>query len=159
LLLFNATLSFIQESRASGALAALKNRFAPTSLVWRDGEWVRRPAAELVPGDAIRLSLDVLVPADARIVSGSAPVLPDRRYAGLPNSPSLATFATLDDQTCNIGIAARRPTACDERQGGLAVHSASKVPNLPLHCSENRGFTRSRHRHRHRRTSRIWVVE
>ncbi len=71
LLIFNATLSFIQEGRASGALAALKKRLAPTALVCRDGEWVRRPAAELVPGDVIRLSLGGLVPADARIASGS----------------------------------------------------------------------------------------
>jgi H+-transporting ATPase len=71
LLLFNATLGFIQENRAGAALAALKKRLAPTALVRRDGEWVRLPAAELVPGDAIRLPLGALVPADARIVAGS----------------------------------------------------------------------------------------
>lgn len=37
----------------------------------RDGEWTRLPAADLVPGDAIRLPLGLLVPADGRIVSGS----------------------------------------------------------------------------------------
>ncbi|HYA47777.1 MAG TPA: plasma-membrane proton-efflux P-type ATPase [Burkholderiales bacterium] len=71
LLLFNATLGFIQEGRANTALAALKKRLAPTALVRRDNEWVRLPAAELVPGDAIQLSLGALVPADARIVAGS----------------------------------------------------------------------------------------
>jgi H+-transporting ATPase len=74
LLLFNATLSFIQEGRAGAALAALKKRLAPTALVRRDGEWVRVPAFEVVPGDAIRLPLGALVPADARIVSGSVMV-------------------------------------------------------------------------------------
>jgi H+-transporting ATPase len=71
LLLFNATLGFIQESRAGAALAALRKRLAPTALVRRDGEWARLLASELVPGDAIRLSLGALVPADAAIVSGS----------------------------------------------------------------------------------------
>lgn len=71
LLLFNATLGFVQQGRASAALAALKKRLAPTALVRRDREWVRVPAEDLVPGDAIRLSLGALVPADARIVSGS----------------------------------------------------------------------------------------
>jgi len=71
LLLFNATLGFIQEGRAGGALAALKKRLAPTALVRRDGEWVRLPASDLAPGDAIRLSLGALVPTDATIVSGS----------------------------------------------------------------------------------------
>jgi len=74
LLLFNATLGFIQEGRASAALAALKKRLAPTALVRRGGEWLRIKAAELVPGDAIRLPLGALVPADATIVSGSVMV-------------------------------------------------------------------------------------
>ena len=71
LLLFNATLSFIQEGRANAALAALKKRLAPSALVRRDGEWVRLAASELVPGDATRLPLGALVPADATILSGS----------------------------------------------------------------------------------------
>ena len=74
LLLFNATLGFIQEGRAGAVLATLKMRLAPTSLVRRDGEWVRLPASDLVPDDAIRLTLGALVPADARIVSGSVMV-------------------------------------------------------------------------------------
>ena len=74
LLLFNATLGFIQEGRASAALAALKKRLAPTALVCRDGEWTRLPASELVPGDAIRLSLGAQVPADSTISSGSVMV-------------------------------------------------------------------------------------
>jgi len=74
LLLFNATLGFIQEGRASAALAALKKRLAPTALVRRNGEWIRLRASELVPGDAIRLPLGALVPADAAIVSGSVMV-------------------------------------------------------------------------------------
>ena len=71
LLLFNATLGFIQEGRAGAALAALKNRLTPTALVRRNGEWARLPASELVPGDVVSLSLGAMVPADASIVSGS----------------------------------------------------------------------------------------
>jgi H+-transporting ATPase len=71
LLVFNAALSVIQEGRAGAALAALKKRLAPTALARRDGEWVRLPAAEIVPGDVVRLALGALVPADARIVEGS----------------------------------------------------------------------------------------
>ncbi len=74
LLVFNATLGLIQEGRANAALAALKSRLAPTALVRRDGEWLKRPAAELVPGDAIRLPLGALVPADATIASGAVMV-------------------------------------------------------------------------------------
>jgi H+-transporting ATPase len=74
LLLFNATLGFIQEGRASAVLAALKKRLAPTALVRRDGEWARLPASALVPGDTISLSLGAMVPADASIVSESVMV-------------------------------------------------------------------------------------
>ncbi len=71
LLLFNATLGFIQEGRAGAAVAALKKRLAPTAIARRDGQWVKVAAAELVPGDAIRLPLGAIVAADARISSGS----------------------------------------------------------------------------------------
>jgi H+-transporting ATPase len=74
LLAFNATLGLLQESRATAALAALRKRLAPTALVRRDGAWTRRPATDLVPGDAVRLPLGALVPADVRIVSGSVMV-------------------------------------------------------------------------------------
>ncbi len=71
LLLFNATLGFVQEGRAGAALAALKKRLAATALARRDGKWVKLAAADLVPGDIINLPLGALVPADVRIISGS----------------------------------------------------------------------------------------
>jgi H+-transporting ATPase len=74
LLLFNATLGFVQEGRATAAFAALKKRLAPTALALRDGAWIRLAASEVVPGDTIRLALGALVPADARIVSGAVMV-------------------------------------------------------------------------------------
>ena len=38
--------------------------------VKRDGKWVNPAARELVPGDAIRLRLGDIVPADARLLDG-----------------------------------------------------------------------------------------
>jgi H+-transporting ATPase len=72
LLIFNGALGFVQERRAGGALAALKKRLAPTAMVLRDGAWTKQPASDLVPGDVVALSLGGLVPADARVMSGSA---------------------------------------------------------------------------------------
>lgn len=74
LLVFNATLGFVQEGRAKAALDALKKRLAPIALVRRDGAWARLGAANLAPGDVIRLPLGALVPADATVVSGSISV-------------------------------------------------------------------------------------
>lgn len=74
LLVVNVVLAFVQESRASAALAALKEKLAPMALVRRDGVWQKRAAAELVAGDVIRLPLGAIVPADARLVSGAVMV-------------------------------------------------------------------------------------
>ncbi|MCS6472058.1 HAD-IC family P-type ATPase [Burkholderia thailandensis] len=71
LLIFNVALSLFQETRAAGVLDALKARLAPVATVKRDGRWTRVPAASLVPGDAVRLALGAIVPADVRIASGA----------------------------------------------------------------------------------------
>lgn len=70
LLLFNVVLGFLQESKAQGTLAALKSRLALSSLALRDAAWRPLPAAELVPGDVVKLSLGCVVPADVRVVEG-----------------------------------------------------------------------------------------
>ena len=71
LLVFNVALGWFQEERADAALVALKRRLALKAYVKRDGTWSEIPAATLVPGDVVRLSLGSIVPADARIIDGS----------------------------------------------------------------------------------------
>jgi H+-transporting ATPase len=70
LLVFNAALGYFQESHAQATLTALKSRLAMTASVRRDGAWTNAPAAELAPGDVVKLSLGGVVPADARIAGG-----------------------------------------------------------------------------------------
>ena len=70
LLLFNAVLGFFQEGRAQATLAALKSRLALNAPVRRDGVWKVAPAAELVPGDIVKLSLGAVVAADVRLLGG-----------------------------------------------------------------------------------------
>ncbi|NPT35392.1 HAD-IC family P-type ATPase [Paraburkholderia xenovorans] len=72
LLVFNAILGVFQESRAQATLAALKSRLAMNASVLRDGAWSIVPAADLVKGDVVKLSLGGVVAADMRIVSGNA---------------------------------------------------------------------------------------
>jgi H+-transporting ATPase len=71
LLIFNAALGFFQEGKAQATLAALKARLALNVSVKRDGAWKIMPAADLVPGDLIKLSLGAVVAADVTIVDGS----------------------------------------------------------------------------------------
>src|ERR1700679_1536481 len=71
LLAFNAALGFFQEGRAQATLAALKSRLALNASVKRDNAWITVPAAELVAGDIVQLSVGALVAADVRLIDGS----------------------------------------------------------------------------------------
>ncbi|MGE4355207.1 plasma-membrane proton-efflux P-type ATPase [Halothiobacillus sp.] len=70
LLIFNAVIGFWQEFKAANALDALKNQLALKARVLRDGQWREVDAAELVPGDVIRLRLGDIIPADTKLVEG-----------------------------------------------------------------------------------------
>jgi H+-transporting ATPase len=70
LLVFNASLSLIQENRAQGALALLRQQLTVQSRVLRDDHWQLLLAQNLVPGDFIHLRMGDLVPADVRLTEG-----------------------------------------------------------------------------------------
>jgi H+-transporting ATPase len=70
LLLVNAVLSFLQEQRASSAVAALRRQLQVTSRVLRDGVWHVQPARELVSGDIVRVRTGDFVPADVQLLDG-----------------------------------------------------------------------------------------
>jgi H+-transporting ATPase len=71
LLVFNAALAYFQEGRAQATLAALKSRLALNASVQRDGAWKTVPAAEVVCGDLVKLSLGGVVAADVHLTGGS----------------------------------------------------------------------------------------
>ncbi len=66
--LLNALLGVIQESRAEKSLDALKRMAAPSAKVLRDDQHNVIPASEVVVGDIIFVEAGDLVPADARII-------------------------------------------------------------------------------------------
>ena len=70
LLVVNAVLSFLQEQRASAAVAALRRQLQVTTRVLRDGSWQALSARELVCGDVIRVRTGDFVPADGQILNG-----------------------------------------------------------------------------------------
>lgn len=69
IVLLNAILGFAQEYKTERTLIALKNMTAPSAKCYRDGVLVTVPAAELVPGDIIRIEAGDRVPADGAILS------------------------------------------------------------------------------------------
>jgi H+-transporting ATPase len=96
LLVFNAALGFFQEGRAQATLAAMKSRLALTASVRRAGVWKSLPAAELVPGDIVKLSLGRVVAADVKLTEGN--VLLDQSMLtgesiGTEAGPGFQTFA------------------------------------------------------------------
>jgi H+-transporting ATPase len=96
LLAFNAALGLFQESRAQATLAALKSRLALNASVRRDGDWKTIPAAEVVPGDLLKLSLGGVVAADAKLTGGDV-LLDQSMLTGesvpIEVGPGVQTFA------------------------------------------------------------------
>ncbi|MBU4241118.1 MAG: calcium-translocating P-type ATPase, PMCA-type [Actinobacteria bacterium] len=66
--LLNAVLGFVQEKKAERAMDELKKLSAPTVKLIRDGEEVRVPAKDVVPGDLMVLETGDLLSADARLL-------------------------------------------------------------------------------------------
>ena len=74
LLLVNALLGFFQEQQATRAVKALKQKLQLQARVLRDGLWSTISAAELVPGDIIRIRSGDLVPSDLKIIDAEITV-------------------------------------------------------------------------------------
>lgn len=72
IVVLNAIMGVMQESKAEKALDALKNLSAPHARVLRDGKEAVIDASELVPGDIIRLEAGDFIPADARLVQSAS---------------------------------------------------------------------------------------
>ena len=68
IVVLNAVMGVMQESKAEKALEALKGMSAPHARVIRDGKVQVIDAAALVPGDIIHLEAGDFVPADARLL-------------------------------------------------------------------------------------------
>ena len=68
IVVLNAVLGMMQESKAEKALDALKNLSAPHARVLRDGKEQVIDASQLVPGDIIRLEAGDFIPADVRLL-------------------------------------------------------------------------------------------
>jgi magnesium-transporting ATPase (P-type) len=108
----NAVIGYVQEGRAETALAGIRGMLSSSAGVRRDGGWTTVAAADLVPGDVVRLAPGDRVPADIRLFQsfqlridesaltgesvpsskGTDPVAPD---AGVGDRASMAFSGTI----------------------------------------------------------------
>ncbi len=68
MLLVNAFVDFYQESKALNAIEVLKQKLALQSLVKRNGQWQQLSAADLVPGDIVKIKIGDIIPADIKLI-------------------------------------------------------------------------------------------
>jgi Ca2+-transporting ATPase len=94
--LLNALMGFIQESRAESAVAALRQMAAAHARVIREGEQRSIPASEVVPGDILLVEEGDTVAADARVVHSTALQTAEAALTGesLPVSKETAPIPT-----------------------------------------------------------------
>lgn len=64
----NAVIGYVQEAKAEGAIASLAKAVTTEATVLRDGQPLRLPSQELVPGDVVLLASGDKVPADMRLL-------------------------------------------------------------------------------------------
>ncbi len=78
----NAVLGVVQESKAEEALAALQEMSASQTKVIRDGKMLTIPSSELVVGDLVVLEAGDAVPADCRILESASMKIEESALTG-----------------------------------------------------------------------------
>ena len=102
IVILNAIMGVLQESKAERALDALKNMSAPHARVVRNGEESVIDASELVPGDIIKLEAGDYIPADARLIRSTSLKSEESALTG-ESVPSEKNAEALVDEKAPIG--------------------------------------------------------
>ena len=102
--LLNAVMGYVQQSRAEQAVAALRRMSAAQATVVRDGTRRRMDAAELVPGDIILIEAGDTIPADARLIGSTALQTAEAALTG----ESMPVAKDVDPIREEVGIGDRR---------------------------------------------------
>jgi len=92
----NATMGYVQESRAEAAVAALRGMSAADATVIRDGERRSVPASGIVPGDVILIEEGDTIPADGRLIDSTALQAAEAALTG-ESLPVTKETAPIDD--------------------------------------------------------------
>ena len=97
----NGIIGFVQEYRAEQAMDALKRMTSPSARVVRAGVTIVVPAAELVPGDLVRLDAGDVVTADMRLVEARSLRINEAALTG-ESEPASKITAPISDVTAAV---------------------------------------------------------
>ena len=97
--LINAVVGVVQESKAEKALEALQQMTTPKSLVRRNGEVIEVSSEELVPGDILVIDAGRFIPADVRLIESANLQIEESALTGesVPSEKN-ADFITNDEK-------------------------------------------------------------
>ena len=97
--LLNAVLGVVQESKAEAAIEALQTMTAATSKVLRDGKITVLHSADLVPGDVVLLEAGDAVPADGRLLESASLKIEEAALTGesVPANQTAETISAEGD--------------------------------------------------------------
>lgn len=103
--LLNAILGVVQESKAEAAIEALQTMTAATCKVMRDGKQVSLHSDELVPGDIVILEAGDAVPADGRILESASMKIEEAALTGesVPVNKAMEVLGVGDDKEVPLG--------------------------------------------------------
>ncbi|OPJ61669.1 calcium-transporting P-type ATPase, PMR1-type [Clostridium oryzae] len=123
-IIINAVVGIIQESKAEKSLEALKKLSTPKAIVKRNGEMVEVASEELVPGDIVILDAGRYVPCDLRLIETAnlkieesaltgesvpsdkdSTVISDENAVPLGDQKNMAFMSTLTTYGRAVGIA------------------------------------------------------
>ena len=95
--IINAVIGFLQEGRAEKALAGIRGMLSSDAQARRDGRWATIAAADLVPGDVVRLAPGDKVPADVRLIETHQLRIEEAALTGESVPSSKATSPVAED--------------------------------------------------------------
>lgn len=121
----NAVLGVVQESKAEAAIEALQEIAAATSKVLRDGKVTVLKSDELVPGDVVLLEAGDAVPADGRIIESASMKIEEAALTGesVPAN-KIAGLLKLDTGEKDVPLGDRKNMAY---MGSTVVYGRGKM--------------------------------
>ena len=121
----NAVLGVVQESKAEAAIEALQEIAAATSKVLRDGKVTVLKSDELVPGDVVLLEAGDAVPADGRIIESASMKIEEAALTGesVPAN-KIAGLLKLDSGEKDVPLGDRKNMAY---MGSTVVYGRGKM--------------------------------